>query len=157
MTQQRCFIGIGSNLNNPMQQVQTAFEDLKKIPATKLISVSSLYHTKPLGPIDQSDFVNAVAELMTELSPHQLLAELQNIEKQHGRIRDNTRWGPRTLDLDLLIYGNLQLDDGTLQIPHPGITTRIFVLEPLHEIAPTLQLPNGEKIAELLAHCQSVV
>ena len=147
----QCFIAIGSNLENPVQQVTTAIAELKQIPQTSFVNVSRLHQTKPMGPQDQPDFINAVIQLATALNVFDFFAQLMLIEKQHGRVRDDgKRWGPRTLDLDLLLYGNMILDSPALILPHPGMKTREFVLRPLYEIAPDLCLPSGEKIADLL-------
>ncbi|MEE2023330.1 2-amino-4-hydroxy-6-hydroxymethyldihydropteridine diphosphokinase [Alkalimonas mucilaginosa] len=150
---QRCFIGLGANLNNPMGQVRAAISALAGVPDSTLGRVSSLYGSKPMGPQDQPDYVNAVAELYTELSPLQLLDALQQIEQQQGRVRKDERWGPRTLDLDLLLYGNEQWQCERLTVPHYGLAEREFVLYPLQEIAADLQLPDGRSINSL---CQQV-
>ena len=135
------FIGIGSNLDDPQRQVMTAFEALAKLPQSELRSRSSLYRTPPMGPPDQPDYINAVAELSTQLAPHRLLDELQQIEHLHHRDRKK-HWGPRTLDLDLLIYGAEILDDPRLRVPHPGLAARAFVVIPLAEIAPEFPIPG---------------
>lgn len=147
----QCFIAIGSNLENPTQQVISAITELKQLPQTNFISVSRLHQTKPMGPQDQPDFINAVIQLATTLNVFELFKQLMLIEKQHGRVRnENKRWGARTLDLDLLLYGDMILDSPTLILPHPGMKTREFVLRPLYEIAPDLRLPSGEKISDLV-------
>lgn len=143
------YIGLGSNLDDPVAQVRRAFDALATLPATILRRRSSLYETPPLGPPDQPRYVNAVAELETTLAPHDLLDELQRIEHAHRRVRKE-HWGPRTLDLDLLVYGAAQLDDSRLRVPHPGLALRAFVLLPLAEIAPTLVIPTLETPAMLL-------
>jgi 2-amino-4-hydroxy-6-hydroxymethyldihydropteridine diphosphokinase len=147
----RSFIALGSNLVNPTDQVKTAIVDLQQLPNTQFIRASSLYPTKPMGPQDQPDFINAVVELTTALTAYELFDHLMLIEKQHGRLRDGMRWGPRILDLDLLLYGDLILDSVNLVLPHPGMKTREFVLRPLYEIAPELCLPTGEKVVDLLS------
>ncbi|SDZ98078.1 2-amino-4-hydroxy-6-hydroxymethyldihydropteridine diphosphokinase [Alkalimonas amylolytica] len=152
-SKQRCFIGLGANLNEPVAQLQRAIAALAGLPASKLGQVSSLYASRPMGPQDQPDYVNAVAELHTELAPLQLLDALQQIEQQQGRLRKAERWGPRTLDLDLLLYGNEQLNSERLTVPHYGLAEREFVLYPLQEIAADLQLPDGRSIHGL---CQQV-
>lgn len=149
----KIFIGIGSNLNNPLQQIKIACEELQHLSRTQFIKSSSLYSSSPLGPQDQPDFLNAVVELNTDLSASELLQQLLVIEHQHERVRE-MRWGPRTLDLDLLLYGNEIITTTELTIPHPGLKTREFVLYPLVEIAPDLVLPTGEKVQDLLAQCQ---
>jgi 2-amino-4-hydroxy-6-hydroxymethyldihydropteridine diphosphokinase len=146
------YIGIGSNLEAPVEQVRKAITELNNIPDTQLTTQSFFYRSAPLGSPGQPDYINAVARVETSLLPYELLNELQIIEKRHGRIR-NVRWGPRTLDLDLLIYGNLQQDDPDLTIPHPGISERIFVLQPLHDIAPNLYIPGWGQLENLLLAC----
>lgn len=144
------FIGIGSNLEDPVQQVRTAFTELAALPGSTLRARSSLYETPPMGPAGQPHYINAVAELATILTPHQLLDELQRIERAHRRVR-REHWGPRTLDLDLLVYGMETIDDERLRVPHPGVARRAFVLVPLAEIAPGLQIPGLASPAALLA------
>lgn len=145
------YIGIGSNLDSPQDQVRSGIEALRNIPGTRLISRSSLYRSAPMGPADQPDFVNAAAALLTKLDAAALLAELRAIEDRHGRQRDTERWGPRTLDLDLLSYAGSVSDEDALRLPHPGIAERIFVLLPLSEIAPQMAVPGLPTVAELLA------
>jgi len=131
------FVGIGSNLDDPRAQVLRAFEALEALPHTRLVKKSSLYRSAPVGYAAQPDFVNAVAQLETGLPAERLLAELQAIELRHGRSRSFAN-APRTLDLDLLLYGAAQLKTATLQVPHPRMRERAFVLKPLLEIAPQL-------------------
>jgi len=131
------FVGIGSNLDDPRAQVLRAFEELEALPHTRLVKKSSLYRSAPVGYAAQLDFVNAVAQLETGLPAERLLAELQAIELRHGRSRSFAN-APRTLDLDLLLYGAAQLKTATLQVPHPRMRERAFVLKPLLEIAPQL-------------------
>jgi len=135
------FVGLGSNLEEPVRQIELAIELLKAIPDTELVSRSSLYRSAPLGTIAQPDFVNAVARIVTVLNAHSLLQSLQEIEHLQGRVRGE-RWGPRVLDLDLLVYGSTSIDQPTLTVPHPGIAERNFVLLPLQEIAPDLVIPG---------------
>lgn len=137
----RAYIGLGSNLENPTHQLQIALENLKQHPALNLLKVSSFYETEPYGVTDQPDFINAVAEIETGLSPHQLLHVLLDLEQQQGRVRTQ-RWGPRIIDLDLLLYGDLIFSDAELTLPHPEMHLRDFVMKPLLEIAPDLVLPN---------------
>jgi 2-amino-4-hydroxy-6-hydroxymethyldihydropteridine diphosphokinase len=147
------FIGVGSNLNNPVAQVQQAFHGLAELPASRLIARSPLYRTAPVGgPAGQPDYVNAVAALDTMLEPDELLTALQAIEIQQGRVR-TVRWGPRTLDLDILLYGSLQRDDPRLTLPHPRLQERAFVLYPLYDIAPDLMIPGQGALAKLLRNC----
>lgn len=146
------FIALGSNLENPTSQIQQAFEELKQLPGTHLISCSSLYQSAPVGRLDQPDFINAVAYIETELVPHDLLNALLNIEKNHGRVRESLN-APRTLDLDILLYDDLQCQDEELTLPHPRMSQRAFVLKPLMEIAPDCHIPGLGHIAPLLAAC----
>ena len=146
------YIGIGSNLSNPIKQVEQAILMLNTIEQSKITATSSLYISTPMGPKDQPDYINAVVELKTKLSPLILLDTLQSIENKAGRIRKENRWGARVLDLDILLYANNNIDNERLTIPHYGIKTREFVLLPLAEIAPTLILPDGEKIQKLASN-----
>ena len=148
------FIGIGSNLDNPLLQVQTALRELAEIPKTALTRSSSLYRTPPMGPPDQPDYINAVAELTTTLSPTELLDALQALEARHGRVR-TIHWGPRTLDLDLLLYGNETVHTARLTVPHPGIAQRAFVVLPLAEIAPALEIQGLGALSMLRAALQA--
>jgi 2-amino-4-hydroxy-6-hydroxymethyldihydropteridine diphosphokinase len=148
------YVGLGSNLGEPCDQVLAALEELANLPGCTLLARSSLYATTPVGPIPQPDYVNAAAALSTRLSPLGLLAALQGVEQSHGRERDGPRWGPRTLDLDLLIYGRQQLRQPGLELPHPEIHRRAFVLVPLAQIAPErLEIPGLGQLADLLAAC----
>lgn len=146
------YIGIGSNLDEPRSRVSKAFDSLGEMPQTRLVSHSSLYVSAPMGPQDQPDFVNAVALLETGLEPLDLLAHLQVLETASGRER-HQRWGPRTLDLDILLYGDEIIDGETLTVPHPGLTLRSFVLCPLAEIAADLVIPGRGVLAEYLGAC----
>ena len=134
------YVGIGSNLDDPRTHVLQALKDLDRLPHTRLVKQSSLYRTAPVGHAPQPDFINAVARLETGLPAERLLAELQEIEARHGRTRSFPN-APRTLDLDLLLFGNATLDTPMLRIPHPRMHERAFVLKPLLEIAP--HLPFG--------------
>ncbi|WP_018938993.1 MULTISPECIES: 2-amino-4-hydroxy-6-hydroxymethyldihydropteridine diphosphokinase [unclassified Thioalkalivibrio] len=137
------FIGIGANLGDPETQVRDSFARLAhELPQTRLIGRSRLFRNPPMGPQDQPDYVNAVARLHTRLEPLDLLAALQAIECACGRERDGTRWGPRLLDLDLLLFGEHSLDLPGLKVPHAGIAERDFVILPLLELAPSLQIPG---------------
>lgn len=144
----RVFIGIGANLDDPLAQVRTALDELAQLPQTRLLNASPLYRTPPMGPPGQADYVNAVAELSTSLAPHALLDELQRLERAHRRVRAE-RWGPRTLDLDLLLYGEATIADERLSVPHPGLATRAFVLLPLADLAPDLEVPGLRRVREL--------
>src|SRR5690554_2088758 len=121
-----CIVGLGANLNEPVQQVLAASHAIAEHESVSDLVCSSLYSSSPMGPQNQPDYVNAVAIFQSNLAPHALLDLLQNIEQQHGRVRKE-RWGPRTLDLDLLFYGQQQLNDDRLTVPHPGILQREFV------------------------------
>ncbi|MFA0084175.1 2-amino-4-hydroxy-6-hydroxymethyldihydropteridine diphosphokinase [Vibrio sp. E150_011] len=145
-----CYIAIGSNLSDPVTQANDAIEALKALPNSQLISCSSLYSSTPMGPANQPDYINAVAKIHTQLTPLELLDCTQRIELEQGRVRKDERWGPRTLDLDLLLYGNEVIDSERLIVPHYGMKEREFVLYPLAEIEPNLQLPDGTELARLL-------
>ena len=147
------YIGLGSNLALPKKQIQDACASLATLPDTALIKCSSLYKSQPMGPQDQPDYVNAVALIETALSPESLLQQTQLIESQQGRIRKANRWGPRTLDLDMLLFGEQQINNEHLTVPHTGMKQREFVLYPLFEIAPDLILPCGVKLADLIMAC----
>ncbi|PCJ93732.1 MAG: 2-amino-4-hydroxy-6-hydroxymethyldihydropteridine diphosphokinase [Porticoccaceae bacterium] len=148
------YIALGSNLDNPQQQVKTAITELGNLANTKVTAISHWYRSSPMGPQNQSDYVNGVAKLCTGLNPQQLLSALQDIENRHNRERLE-HWGPRTLDLDLLLYGSDVIDQQNLKVPHPGMTTRNFVLIPLADIDPQLILPNGINLKTLLENCSS--
>ncbi len=151
----RAYIGLGSNLNDPARQLQLAVAALAQLPGSRLVACSRLYRSVPLGPQDQPDYVNAVAALETSLDPEELLRLLQAIEREQGRIRGMVRWGPRTLDLDILLYGNAEIATSRLRVPHPGLRERNFVLYPLAELAPGLVLPDGTTLAALVAQCSA--
>ena len=136
------YVGLGSNLENPVRQIEAAFELLSAIPETRLIACSPLYNTAPFGGVEQPDFANAAAALLTCLEPLELLVKFQEIERMQGREPGGQRWGPRILDLDLLLYSDRIIEEATLQVPHPGIAERNFVLLPLREIAPDLVIPG---------------
>jgi len=146
------YIGIGSNLDEPQAQVESALKELAGLPRTRLSARSSLYRSAPLGYAAQPDFINTVAEVDTELGAHELLAELQRIEARHGR-RRNFANAPRTLDLDLLLYGDARINEPPLGVPHPRMHERAFVLRPLVEIAPLATIPGRGTAAACLAAC----
>lgn len=146
------YIGLGSNLQNPSEQIHNARLAINSLAHTKEQGFSSLYQSPPMGPQDQPDYINAVMAVETELSPLKLLRSLQSIENSSGRVRAE-RWGARTLDLDILLYGDQVIDVPDLTVPHIGITERAFVLYPLHEIAPQLLIPSKGKLVDLLASC----
>ncbi|MCQ4265171.1 2-amino-4-hydroxy-6-hydroxymethyldihydropteridine diphosphokinase [Stutzerimonas stutzeri] len=151
---ERVYIGLGSNLADPQQQLRGALQALAELPQSNLAAVSSLYASDPLGPADQPRYVNAVAVLETGLAPLALLDALQHIELAQGRERKTERWGPRTLDLDILLFGDRMIDEPRLQVPHYHLQARAFVLYPLAEIAPTeLVLADGRRLVDLLAAC----
>jgi 2-amino-4-hydroxy-6-hydroxymethyldihydropteridine diphosphokinase len=148
------YVGLGSNLDDPRGQVLKAFEAITALPSGYLLRRSSLYRTAPLGPPGQPDYVNAVAALETRLEPFALLDRLQEIERSQGRRREGPRWGPRTLDLDLLLYGDVRMDSERLSLPHPQIQHRAFVLVPLAEVAPAdLEVPGRGSLRSLLRAC----
>ncbi len=144
------FIGLGSNIDAPVKQLQRALSALVQLPDSCLQKVSPFYETKPMGDVEQPNFINAVAQLQTILSPFRLLLHLQKIEHQQGRVRSQ-HWGPRTLDLDILCYNQLLLKSRWLTLPHPGLLQRTFVLRPFAAIAPDWLLPNGCSIKHSLA------
>ena len=145
-------IGLGANLNDPAAQVEYALAELDRLPGTRLIARSSLYASAPVGYVDQPDFINAVAQVETSLAPRALLAALLDIEHRHGRER-SYRNAPRTLDLDLLLYGNAHFHEEALTLPHPRMCERGFVLLPLLEIAPDTVIPGRGPAADWLAGC----
>ncbi len=146
----QAYIGLGSNQQDPEKQVSSALLALHEMQDMNLLKSSSLYESRPMGPPDQPNFVNAVAKISTELYPVELLAALQYVEQQHRRVRSMQRWGPRTLDLDILLYGDLEMSTEELRIPHPGISKREFVLIPLQEIEGNLIIPGQGSLHELI-------
>ncbi|GAB2790053.1 2-amino-4-hydroxy-6-hydroxymethyldihydropteridine diphosphokinase [Halomonas shantousis] len=148
MTDHRAYIGLGSNLDDPQRQLEQAFAEFDRLPLTRLLRRSRLFASAPVGPQDQPDYLNAVAELSTRLSPLALLDQLQTLEQRHRRVRQR-RWGPRTLDLDLLLYDEQHWDTPRLSLPHPEMHRRGFVLVPLAELAGERYLYHGQTIAEL--------
>ncbi|MGP6487960.1 2-amino-4-hydroxy-6-hydroxymethyldihydropteridine diphosphokinase [Duffyella gerundensis] len=145
------WLALGSNLADPLQQVQNALDALAAIPQTRVVTVSSFYRTPPYGPQDQPDYLNAVVELATALQPDALLDHTQRVEQEQGRVRKDHRWGPRTLDLDILLFDRQTLTSDRLTVPHYDMHNRAFMLVPLLEIAPAITLPNGTPVASLLA------
>jgi 2-amino-4-hydroxy-6-hydroxymethyldihydropteridine diphosphokinase len=143
------YIGLGSNLHNPKRQVETALTELAQLPDSAMVSHSSLYRSRPVGPQDQADFINAVAQISTVLTAETLLDALQQLEQKHHRVRER-HWGPRSLDLDLLLYSDQTIDTPRLKVPHLEIPKRNFVLLPLREIAPRdLMIPGLGLLREL--------
>jgi len=145
------YIGLGSNLADPRAQVERALGRLARLPRSRLLRPSRLYRSAPWGMLDQPEFVNAAAAIETGLSPPALMQALLAIERDAGRDRNGERWGPRILDLDLLLYGTLVLAEPGLQLPHPHLHERAFVLLPLAEIAPDLDVPGRGPISALLS------
>lgn len=141
------YVGLGSNLDHPARQIEAAFEALDALPGTRLIAQSGLYRSAPFGGVEQADFINAAAALLTELDARDLLLELKAIERARGREPGGVRWGPRVLDLDLLVYAGVEIDEPDLKLPHPGIAERNFVLLPLSELAPDLHVPGLGRLA----------
>ena len=144
------YIGLGSNMKSPKQQIKSAIKSIEEIVAIQVLSVSSLYKSKPIGPQNQDDYINAVAKIDTDLMPHELLECMQGIENEQGRIRKE-RWGPRTLDLDILMFGDEIIKDDKLTIPHSDIENRSFVLAPLAEIDFNCLIPGKGMVRDLLA------
>lgn len=140
------YIGLGSNLSTPIDQVNNAITEIQKIPDSIVNNVSSLYLSKPMGPQDQDDYINAILQLETSLSAIALLNALQHIENNAGRVRKDNRWGARILDLDIILFGDEVINSKRLTIPHYGMQEREFVLLPLAEISPSLILPNGKSV-----------
>ena len=143
------YIGLGSNLSDPRAQVINAAKAIGNIIESNVVTLSSLYLSKPMGPQDQNDYINAVIAIETSLSALELLDALQSIENSAGRVRKDNRWGARILDCDILLYGSESIENERLTIPHYGMKLREFVLLPLAEIAPSLHLPDGSSISEL--------
>lgn len=146
------YIGIGSNLDEPKNHVEQAFVDLATVTNTTVLACSPLYQSVALGPGKQANFINAVASINTQLPADNLLIELQHIEARHNRQR-TVRWGPRTLDLDILLFGSEVITSDHLTIPHRELKKRNFVLYPLYDLAPKLTLPCGTPIGTLLTQC----
>ena len=146
---QTACIGLGSNLKDPARQIRKAVKRLGQLPGCKLLAVSSLFRTEPYGPVKQPDFINAAVTLKTRMDGRRLLLWLQRIETDMGRLRGGERWGPRIIDLDLLVLGDTRIADVDLVVPHPGIAKRNFVLLPLREIAPDLNIPGLGPLADI--------
>jgi len=149
------YIALGGNLDDPADHVRRACQELGALPQTHCLQYSRLYQSTPHGPTDQPDYINAVAELETTLPPDALLSMLQSLEKMHGRVRTGEHWGPRPLDLDILLYGDQQIDGPDLQIPHPYMAKRPFVLYPLAELVPDLNIPGYGVLSDLLQSCSA--
>jgi 2-amino-4-hydroxy-6-hydroxymethyldihydropteridine diphosphokinase len=145
------YVAIGANLGDALASVEQAFARLPELPRTRLIARSRLYRTQPLGPQDQPEFINAAAGLLTQLAPLELLHELKALEQAMGRGKPIVRWGPRVIDFDLSVFGSERIDTEALTVPHPGVPVRNFVLYPLLDIAPELEVPGHGRIRELAA------
>jgi len=143
------YIGLGSNLSDPQAQIASALDKLKQLEQCTVSQISSLYFSRPMGPQDQPDYMNAVVAIETNLNAIALLEQLQRIEKNAGRVRKDNRWGARVLDLDILLFDQQVINTERLTIPHYGLKLREFVLLPLAEIAPNLLLPDSDSIQEL--------
>jgi 2-amino-4-hydroxy-6-hydroxymethyldihydropteridine diphosphokinase len=149
------FVGIGSNLGDPERQIAAAVDQLAAEEGLELVSVSELRETEPVGYLDQPNFLNGVAQLETELTAGELLGRLLEIESRLGRVRgEGPRFGPRTIDLDLLVYGDSVIDEPGLTVPHPRLAERRFALEPLAELAPRLEIPGLGPVQALLAELE---
>jgi 2-amino-4-hydroxy-6-hydroxymethyldihydropteridine diphosphokinase len=146
----RAYIALGSNLGDSKQQLLDAIEKLSSLPNSRVLARSRLYRTPPWGNVEQPAFLNAVIVLETPLPPHDLLDALLEIEREAGRLRNGERWGPRTLDLDLLHVAGQAVNDARLTLPHPHISQRAFVLLPLNDLAPDLEIPGQGRVSDLL-------
>lgn len=147
------YIGLGSNIKDPETQITSALAHIHQHPQISIQQCSHLYASAPMGPQDQPDYINAVCKITTGLTPIELLDFLQSIENAHGRERIGEKWGPRTLDLDILLFNNLAMDNARLTLPHYGMAQREFVLVPLFEIVPDLMMQDGKSIASWVADC----
>ena len=151
----RVYIGLGSNLEDPVRQILEAVEELDMIPDSIMVSRSSLYRGKPMGAADQPDYVNAVVAMDTLLSAENFLQELTRIEDLQGRVRDGEKWGPRIIDLDLLMYGKQKINTPDLTVPHPGMHERDFVIIPLSELAGDVNVPGQGRLTSLINNCEN--
>ena len=145
------YVGLGSNLGDSRRMLERAVDGIAGLARTRLIAVSPLYRSLPFGPVEQGDFLNAVAAVITTLEPRELLQALRSLELDLGRQPSKLRWGPREIDLDLLVHGDACIDEDDLTLPHPGIPERDFVLYPLRDVAAALQVPGVGTVAELAA------
>jgi 2-amino-4-hydroxy-6-hydroxymethyldihydropteridine diphosphokinase len=145
------YLALGSNLSSPLEQVNAAVQALDNIPQSRVVAVSSFYRTPPLGPQDQPDYLNAAVMLETRLDAETLLDNTQRIELQQGRVRKAERWGPRTLDLDIMLFGDEEIHTERLTVPHYDMKNRGFMLWPLFEIAPDIIFPDGTLLSEQLS------
>jgi 2-amino-4-hydroxy-6-hydroxymethyldihydropteridine diphosphokinase len=144
------YIGIGSNLDDPAKQVRAAIDALQRLPRSTFVRASRLYRTAPWGRADQPFFVNAAAMISTALSPRELLDALLAIERAQGRTREGERWGPRVIDLDILVYGDVKIDESGLHVPHPHLAERAFALLPLADLDPELEIPGQGRVRALI-------
>jgi 2-amino-4-hydroxy-6-hydroxymethyldihydropteridine diphosphokinase len=144
------YVALGSNLDDPVRQIALAFDALGEMPQSRLVLRSPSYRSRPMGPVEQPDFVNAAAGLLTLLDPAEMLTALKHLESRLGRAAPVLRWGPRRIDLDLLVHGDARVDEESLKLPHPGIAGRAFVLAPLADIAPELVVPGLGRVKSLL-------
>lgn len=145
------YVGIGSNLDDPERQVRAAIDALAHLPRSRFVRASRLYRTEPWGNADQPAFVNAAAAVATALAPRELLDALLAIERAQGRVRDGERWGPRVIDLDILVYGDAPIDEPGLHVPHPHLAERAFALLPLANLDPALEIPGQGRVGALVA------
>ena len=144
------YVALGSNLDDPPRQVARAFEAIAGLPDTRLVLRSPLYRSRPMGPVAQPDFINAVAGVLTRLDAVMLLRELKALESRLGRAAPVVRWGPRVIDLDLLVHGTTRLQQESIHVPHPGIAQRPFVVAPLNDVSPSLDVPGVGRVSALL-------
>lgn len=151
---QRVYVALGSNLGDREQHIVSASQEISQLPACVDFRCSALYQTDPMGPQNQPDYLNAVCEFGYTGVAHELLKQLKAIEKLHGRVKTTTRWTARPLDLDILLFGDRKINDPDLQIPHVGIAERSFVIWPLLELQPDLQIPGLGALSDLQEHCQ---
>jgi 2-amino-4-hydroxy-6-hydroxymethyldihydropteridine diphosphokinase len=151
----RAYVGLGANLGDRSAMLRAAVEHFRRDPALTVAGVSTVRETDPVGYVDQPRFLNAVVAIDTDLPPRELLDRLLGIERRLGRTREGPRFGPRTIDLDLLLYGDEQIDEPGLQVPHPRLHERLFALEPLAELDPALVIPGRGPLSEILTGLQS--
>jgi 2-amino-4-hydroxy-6-hydroxymethyldihydropteridine diphosphokinase len=151
----RAYIGLGANLGDRRAMLRTALEQLTAEPDIEVVATSSFHDTEPVGYTDQPRFLNAVAAVETGLPPRELLERLLGVERRLGRTREGPRFGPRTIDLDLLLYGDEVIDEPGLEVPHPRLHERLFALEPLHELDPGLALPGRGSLESIIRGLQS--
>ena len=151
----RAYVGLGANLGDRSAMLRAALEQLDAEPGVRLVAVSAIRETQPVGYLDQPQFLNAAAAIDTDLPPRELLDRLLGIERRLGRTREGPRFGPRTIDLDLLLYGEERVDEPGLAVPHPRLHERLFVLEPLSDLDATLIVPGKGPLSEILAGLQS--